>query len=235
MNASQAIVLAPGTEIDVMSMPYLSINPFLVDASGSMRGYREAPLVQTNALLEKLSQDQNADVILVGVWTFASLATCVVPFTFANRKPRLPAYTPDGETALYETGVLALEALLSIAVMREAKQLTTNVRLTVLTDGDDSWKRQDMIARLHDLVKAARARDWILRVEGFGVDAHGISQDMGFVDRGQAYVPPQAHQSGGVTYRGTRDDLHRSVMTSVIDISEITNLGRTQSRMPKKP
>lgn len=233
MAAGKALMLVGNGKIQVAS--YLCIGCLIVDSSGSMSSFGDAPCKQTNMFLDGLRKDENADVTAVSVVTFADTWQVAIPPILISEAPCFSGYKASGNTLLYDTVFNSLGSLMILADQRGGHGGSTDVVLTVLTDGQDTHSHPKTLKQLEALSRDARRRGWTLRVFGFGVDGSEIAKMMGFEDIGSyqpAHAEPQHNVSGGYTVRHDDEGLTNSVMFSLRDLTERSQLGRTGKSKP---
>lgn len=204
------------------AMERVVISVLLLDRSGSMDHFGQKPREQVNRFLKELSQDENADQIMVGVMTFSDQMAIDVPLQNAQLCPQVPTYTASGGTALYHTAYETLGALMLLTNSRGNRGLKTDVLVNVFTDGEDTSSPQNLLPGLRALCLEGRNRGWQLRVFGFGVDAVAIAADMGFIDK----IHPQANPNcGGYTVEATAAGMEHSTIFVVQATSRTTVMG----------
>ena len=159
---------------------------FLVDASGSMGGFGQAPADAARSYIKELKESCNADIIAAGIATFANAIVPVIPLQpVRDIDLSTFVYTAMGGTFLNGTMAAVLPGLIELhqhVLDQTQNRVDLSVVLGLVTDGDDTTSPAEAIHEVRRLAPEAMRRKFSLKIYGLGVDAASIAHNMGFVN-----------------------------------------------------
>lgn len=176
---------------DALDRAGLTLAILVMDESGSMERYGDAPRRALNRYLQGLRESPVADHTAVMLATFSRSLRSDAGLLFAHEHPNFDAYLPDDQTRLYASVrdiLRPLMAELKSGVRpphrHGARELRwhrrVDVLLAVYTDGEDNLSTRGDRVELTELAGRALKRGWQLLTFGYGVDAKRIAKKMGF-------------------------------------------------------
>ncbi len=163
--------------------PNLTLAMLLLDRSGSMNDFGDAPLKAANECLEVLKNKPGADRTYAGVWTFCEVVTNDIPIQPLCDLQPLQKYIARGGTALYDAVGEALRQALEIQAFADRVHgIKIHTSLSVITDGDDLHSR---MPHARELTFAQHAKDakFDLMAIGIGIDHKRLARNLGFDPR----------------------------------------------------
>jgi len=189
-----AIMGSSGPDLDDIQTDDITLVSISLDASASMGTVTQDVIDSFNEMLRALKKSKNAESILLSAWTFNTQTNLLFGYTPVTEVSELTSndYYPSGATALYDTLADSVTGLVSYGQqLRDGGIRTKNIILT-FSDGQDnsSGKRaRDIKTMAEDLL---RQETYILAYVGFGYDANGIADEVGFPTKLQDEHDPSA-------------------------------------------
>jgi hypothetical protein len=167
-----ADLLVPETPLgDVQTLGVL-----VVDESGSMGRYGDAPPRALEGYLADLREGPDAAATAATIVTFSSEPRVRIPLCPVRATPRFVPWQPEGGTRLYGA---VYDVLASLLLRRSA---FANAVVAVFTDGEDNRSSEKRRLALVELAKEAQRAGWTLLTFGIGIDAAAVARAMGFPD-----------------------------------------------------
>ena len=205
---------AAGQDLESIEATDVTLVTVLLDKSSSIAAAQLEPAVRTgyNLLLDTFASSQEADSIMVALWTFDHDAHVVHSYLPVNEAATLNSqnYRAGGATHLYDTWCDALAANVAYAQrLRDAGTPTRSI-VCVITDGEDVGSRR----RIADCARLSRellaSEQFVLAMVGVGdaADFRSVGRSMGIPDASIAVQP----QATGKALREVFELVSRSVI-----------------------
>ncbi len=183
----------------------------ILDRSGSMGRFGEAPLQAVNECIMTIKNLPGANTTLAGVWTFADMVTESIPWQPLPEIPMLNEYQAQGNTALYDAVGDALHMGLEFQEFAQKKyQIRIEVGISVISDGLDVCSRTSR-NRVCTFAQHARKAKFKLQSIGIGIDHRELANLLGF-ETGHSY-----------TVDPTPDGVHRATRHTTQLFSDLIN------------
>ncbi|MDQ7815247.1 MAG: hypothetical protein RDU25_05610 [Patescibacteria group bacterium] len=212
MDSEQAFIAVPP---DFLARKRLVVCGLLIDRSGSMFKFADAPRTAINEHLASIKTSERAADTMVFVATFADDVTFDVPPQPLSGISGLGHYATHGNTLLYGSVLMILEGMLELKAQAETLGIEVTLKLDVLTDGvdepPDSQKHIDFKTPLQRLTSHALEAGAELNLFGIGFACQAIAVDIGFPPQNAIQVP--ATEAGiNQTMRGVTARTHITMM-----------------------
>lgn len=161
-----------------------TLSILILDRSGSMLKYGDAPRACVNEHLEKIKNPPDGREQYCTVITFCDDATIEIPVTRADLIKPLEAYVADGHTLLWQTVHETLKLFCTMFKVKNPPNL--KVFVGVISDGVDNRSDRNLYPqKTQKWAKRARELGFELFCYGIGVDGKMLARDMGFPDDDQ--------------------------------------------------
>ncbi len=208
-----------------LASSFTTIFGLVMDRSGSMQRFGDAPEKAINDHIVSLQADPNAGNAIGFVIAFADDVELPIPPQPLAGMPRLTGYSPTGSaTRLYGTVLTALKEMLELQSKAQSKGADTGLILTVFTDGQDNASTEEERVELCELSGQALEKGLDLLVVGIGTPGEDIALKMGFPPKCAVTIEAQAAAIRETMVGVTR----RTCMT-------MTGMGRSVPATPTPP
>lgn len=154
-----------------------TLSVIVMDRSGSMGRFREAPQAAMNGHIANLQKQENAPRTSAVIVSFADDARIETPHAPLSAIRQLTGYKPEGMTRLHWTIADVLRALIPVS-QRPELQGRLEVVVAVFTDGKDDPATDP--SELRSLALEAQMIGFKLMFIGIGVDVKKKAPEIGF-------------------------------------------------------
>jgi hypothetical protein len=166
-----------GSKINLLPVD-TTIAMMIVDRSGSMDRFGDAPQDAINAYIDSLRESgQN---FFCGVTSFADTAHVEIPLTAVGAIEKFDGYHPDGCTLLYATVQEALKECLSLKQKMSADNRPLRVIIGVFSDGQDNRSPEGCQSTLKHFSEQAIEAGFELLTFGIGISGNDLAESLGF-------------------------------------------------------
>lgn len=166
----------------------------VLDKSGSMREFSEAPRQLVNDLIAGLKADQqDGHKHYFGLISFNDKMQVEIKIQPVSQIQPLEQYVAGGSTLLYKTVRNALAPLINL-VLSLPRELRPNLKIVVavITDGEDNLSdKAKYPPKLRLASKQALDLGFELLCYGIGVDGKNLAKQMGFLPAKAWNMPSQ--------------------------------------------
>jgi len=158
-----------------------TLSVLILDRSGSMKEYGDAPIKAVNDHIRKLQEAADGCNYLFGLVSFADAPRLEIDITDVKRIELLQAIECDGQTLLYETVWRTINLLYNRYLnLTDREQSLLKVVIGVISDGADNQSPSSQPGRLKNLAELVRSFGWETLVFGIGVSGKVLAEKMGF-------------------------------------------------------
>lgn len=154
----------------------------VLDESGSMAKYGNAPTDAVNGYLRGLLDSPDPNQYFCAVVTFSDTMRVRIPLTLVTPDTRMTDYQPDGMTLLWGTVYQVLTSTLSwYRATPQIADRCPRVVIGVISDGDDNKSDQTRFPQaIREVVPQVLGLGWNLLTFGIGISGVRLAEEMGF-------------------------------------------------------
>ena len=177
--------LSKNTSIERLTKEKILLVAFLIDKSGSMRGFNQEVPRAWQAYIDLILNSSENQNVLVNPMLFGEGDLTSMGFKLVSDQATLSYYADDGQTDLFDNIVLALNELNESVANYINEGYRARGLLIILSDGGDNKYSRDSTSGRHSFSNACEAIKYTTDNKGqvafiaFGGGARGVGTDLG--------------------------------------------------------